>query len=134
MENRVCVKCDSVLDSGKFAGVEVDLCPRCGGLWLDKGEIEKLQGAVPAQLVTLKKALTGDPKAAATPSELTTACPACPGQLKEVVLGPIKVDFCGQCGGLWLDRGELDAGLAAARGQGDVAALLQLAAQTAAAG
>jgi len=131
MENRVCVKCDSVLDQGTYAGVTVDLCPNCGGLWLDAGEIEKLGTAPPGELKKLQGILTGDPKSKPTPSELTTACVACDGTLRELVLGPIKVDFCGKCGGLFLDRGELDAGLTAARGSGDVAALLRLAAQAA---
>src|SRR5262245_40455334 len=113
MENLCCVKCESVLDRGTYAGVEVDLCPSCGGLWLDKGEIEKLGKAGGADVGELKMMLLGDPKSKPVPSDLTSACPACTGTLKEVVLGPVKVDFCAQCGGLWLDRGELEAGMAA---------------------
>ena len=129
MDNRCCVKCDSILDRGTYAGVEVDLCPKCGGLWLDKGELEKLSAA--PQTEELKRMLLGDPKSKPSPSDLTTACPACTGTLKEVVLGPIKVDFCSRCGGLWLDRGELDAGVLATKGKGDVAALLKVAASSA---
>src|SRR5207253_516309 len=42
MDLLTCVKCTSVLDKSKIGGVEVDLCPACGGLWLDQGEIEKI--------------------------------------------------------------------------------------------
>jgi Zn-finger nucleic acid-binding protein len=129
-ENRCCVKCDSILDRGTYAGVEVDLCPRCGGLWLDKGEIERIGQATSAQLEELKRLLLGDPKNRPAASDLTTACPACTGTLKEVVLGPIKVDFCVRCHGVWLDRGELDAGVLATRGKGDLAAILRVAVAT----
>lgn len=33
---------DSVLEPKFIRGVEVDICPRCRGLWLDRGEIDKL--------------------------------------------------------------------------------------------
>ena len=29
-------------DSGEREVVVIDICPNCGGIWLDKGEIEKL--------------------------------------------------------------------------------------------
>src|SRR5436305_12899869 len=86
--NLTCVKCTSVLDKAGVGDVEVDLCPSCGGLWLDHGEIERIGRGKPAELDSLKKALTGSEKPDEA-SETTTSCPACPGQLKEVVLGPV---------------------------------------------
>lgn len=131
MDRRVCVKCDAVLDRGTFGGVEVDLCTSCGGVWLDKGEIERL-GTISAQeLQALRNMLMPPPNQAPVASDLTTACVACSGKLREVILGPIHVDFCPQCHGLWLDRGELDAGLTSTKGKSDVASLLKLAAATA---
>ena len=41
-ENIVCVKCTSVLDRTTIGGIEVDNCPQCGGLWLDRGELEQI--------------------------------------------------------------------------------------------
>lgn len=128
MDRRVCVKCDSVLDRGTFGGVEVDLCTACGGLWLDKGEIERLGTITEKELRDLRRMLMPLPNQTPQTSDLPTACVACSGQLREVVLGPIHVDFCPQCQGLWLDRGELDAGLRETKGQSDVASLLKLAA------
>lgn len=122
------MKCDSVLDRGTFGGVEVDLCKACGGLWLDRGEIERLGTITEKELQDLRRWLLPLPNQNPQPSDLPTACVACAGQLREVVLGPIHVDFCPQCQGLWLDRGELDAGLLATKGQTDVASLLKLAA------
>ena len=110
-----CVKCTSVLDKARVGDVEVDLCPSCGGLWLDHGEIERIGRGKPADMDNLRKALTGS----STPepaSETTTSCPACPGQLKEVVLGPVHVDYCTKCHGVFLDKGELDQAVSAVAG------------------
>jgi Zn-finger nucleic acid-binding protein len=132
MERRVCVKCDSVLDRGTFGGVEVDLCTSCGGLWLDRGEIERLGALTASEIEALRRLLIPLPGPRPEASDLETACVACTGTLREIVLGPVRVDFCNQCQGLWLDRGELDAGLAATQGRTDVSSLLKLAAATAA--
>lgn len=35
-------------------------------------------------------------------------CPKCGADLKEVSREHVAVDVCGECGGLWLDAGELD--------------------------
>jgi hypothetical protein len=35
-------------------------------------------------------------------------CPKCGGNLKEEELGPVKVDVCSDCKGIWFDAGELE--------------------------
>ena len=37
-----CPRCGEDLDARHRGGVEVDVCPRCGGVWLDRGELDKL--------------------------------------------------------------------------------------------
>ena len=37
---------------------------------------------------------------------------------QEVVLGPVHVDYCGKCHGIFLDRGELDEAVVAVRAKG----------------
>jgi uncharacterized protein len=113
--NLTCVKCTSVLDKARVADVEVDLCPSCGGLWLDHGEIERIGRGKPDEMEKLRSALTGSSKPEES-SETKTNCPACPGQLKEVLLGPVHVDYCTKCHGVYLDRGELDQAVAAVQG------------------
>jgi Zn-finger nucleic acid-binding protein len=113
--NLACVKCTSVLDKSRIGDVEVDLCPSCGGLWLDHGEIERLGRGKTEDLTRLRAALAGS-TAPEPASETTTACPACPGQLKVVVLGPINIEYCGKCHGIFLDRGELDEAVSAVAG------------------
>jgi hypothetical protein len=35
-------------------------------------------------------------------------CPKCGGNLKEREIGSVKVDVCSDCGGMWLDAGEME--------------------------
>lgn len=48
-----CPNCDETLVMTERQGVEIDYCPKCRGVWLDKGEldkiIEKTQENVPKQ-------------------------------------------------------------------------------------
>ncbi len=38
-----CPACkDAVLTMTERSGVEIDYCPRCRGVWLDRGELDKL--------------------------------------------------------------------------------------------
>jgi Zn-finger nucleic acid-binding protein len=113
--NLACVKCESVLDKARVGEVEVDLCPSCGGLWLDHGEIERIGRGNSQDLAKLRTALTGS-AAPAPPSAIQSSCPACSGLLKEVVMGPVHVDYCTECHGVFLDRGELDQAVQAVRG------------------
>lgn len=39
---RVCPSCkDTLVPVGRH-GVQIDCCPGCGGIWLDRGELEKI--------------------------------------------------------------------------------------------
>ena len=113
--NLTCVKCTSVLDKARVGDVEVDLCPSCGGLWLDHGEIERIGRGKPDEMDKLRTALVGS-SAPDPASDTQNSCPACPGQLKEVVLGPVHVDYCTKCHGVFLDKGELDEAVTAVNG------------------
>jgi len=110
-----CVKCTSVLDKATVGDIEVDLCPKCGGLWLDYGEVARLAALPDEDLAPLKALLRGEAGPPPVPSETKVPCPACPGKLKEVVLGTIRVDYCPECKGLFLDKGELEAAIEAVR-------------------
>jgi len=36
-------------------------------------------------------------------------CPKCAALLEATLMGPVEIDRCVGCGGIFLDRGELDA-------------------------
>ena len=37
-----CPRCDGSLKTNSFEGVDIDTCEKCGGVWLDSGELEQL--------------------------------------------------------------------------------------------
>jgi len=38
----MCPNCDASMQAVQRASVEFDMCPKCRGVWLDRGELEKL--------------------------------------------------------------------------------------------
>ena len=40
----LCPSCGAGMREVERRGVLLDICPQCGGVWLDKGELEKLLG------------------------------------------------------------------------------------------
>ncbi len=39
-----CGKCGAAMDTHHFRGVEIEICPECGAVLLDKGELQTLAG------------------------------------------------------------------------------------------
>ena len=37
-----CPRCDGTLAESKFEDVMIDTCDKCGGVWLDSGELDQL--------------------------------------------------------------------------------------------
>ncbi len=101
-------------------GVEVDFCPRCGGLWLDRGELDLIAARAGSQPVeTAIAAAAGAP--GAHPSERT--CPRCARKMTTLESGGVELERCRRGDGYWLDGGELEK-LIASSGQ-PTAAFLQ---------
>lgn len=52
----ICPRCqDANLDERTRDGVVVDACPRCRGIWLDRGELEKLIARAASELDEYRK-------------------------------------------------------------------------------
>ncbi|HYY48984.1 MAG TPA: zf-TFIIB domain-containing protein [Thermoplasmata archaeon] len=80
--------------------IEVDECPSCHGLFLDKKEIRRLTGDA-----ALNKLLT---KYLGLDSDSPLVCPNCGGLMDIEDAGAVRVDVCLDCNGVWLDAGELE--------------------------
>ncbi len=87
--------------------VKVDSCSQCEGLWFEADELRK------AKDVELKDANWFDidlwqDKSKFISTKDDKSCPSCHIFLYNLNYGDskIKVDICGQCKGIWLDRGE----------------------------
>lgn len=37
-----CPSCNETLSMTERQGIEIDYCPKCRGVWLDKGELDKI--------------------------------------------------------------------------------------------
>ncbi len=37
-----CPNCEETLVMAERQGIEIDYCPKCRGVWLDKGELDKI--------------------------------------------------------------------------------------------
>lgn len=81
-------------------GPTVDFCDHCGGTWFEAAEFEAYAG-------------TGRPLPLldeGTEPKVGRPCPAGHGQMVEVSWPPhtaLRVEVCGTCRGVWLDRGEV---------------------------
>lgn len=97
-----CPACTHSLMIVEFNRIEIDLCPSCGGCWLDEDEIGLMVSGdfqVPAGLDLPSRAEAG------------RRCPHCRMHLRSGPLpgADVRVDACPMRHGLWLDAGELQA-------------------------
>lgn len=110
-----CPKCDKPLQGIDYQGVHIETCPTCGGDWLDAGELGSIVEARKMRFDE-KECLAIAQAAKITGVKLNTldrhlTCPKCGGTTNPVNYGDdtgMIIDKCPRCGGVWLDRGELE--------------------------
>ncbi|MEO0513215.1 MAG: zf-TFIIB domain-containing protein [Planctomycetota bacterium] len=97
---------------GGEGGIEIDRCPRCGGIFLDKGELTRLM-AMRFDTKKLFKRLDEEVaiagKASRTPVVLK--CPRDGTPMVTVRMHDqkhIEYEVCPECGGVYFDAGELE--------------------------
>lgn len=99
MNRLSCPKCKNQLSPlTQEADLIVDRCETCKGVWMDKGELERISGSDLSEEIYNHGPFAGK------------TCPKCQVKMREVVI-PTKskliIDVCGQCSGLWFDAREL---------------------------
>ncbi len=86
--------------------IAYDLCSHCGGIWLDRGELDQMALQVEGSLETSSRRRTQDD------DQPVRECPRCDGMELEKVhfigYSGILLDLCPNCGGFWLDQGEME--------------------------
>lgn len=105
-----CPACNHALTSITSNGVTVDVCDGgCGGLWFDHFEFKKFdEPSEPAvELLQVRR----DPNVVVDTSKRYT-CPHCTDDVVMMrhfssVKRAVTIDECPECGGVWLDAGEL---------------------------
>ena len=105
----------------EFELIELDYCPKCGGVWLDSGELELVGQRAGALQQKLLAALEEE-QALRREAGVKRLCPVCDSPLLQVKLKedhPVVVDRCPRRHGLWFDKGELQAVIGAAGAEDD---------------
>ena len=117
-----CPKCDVDMNVRAVRGIVIDHCPKCSGLWFDKGELNHIvksggEDALRALSIAYIDPKTGElelPKERDWKQlwydEKPGACPRCleglerkPSKIKK----ELNYDECPDCGGTWYDGGEI---------------------------
>lgn len=110
-----CPRDDAALETSTYeARIEIDTCGTCGGVWLDAGELEKIQETVERdyRAVHARDDVAQSIEAARQSQRDAIACPKCGGATTARRYGmgsPILIDVCDAGCGTWLDKGELEA-------------------------
>ena len=107
---------NSVLQSQVYEGdVEVDACPSCGGMWLDKEELERIeqtqQRDYTEELKRMPDFIGAAYEMALQKSLPVISCPKCNAEMSKheyAYCSQIVIDVCPKCQGLWLDKGEIE--------------------------
>jgi uncharacterized protein with PIN domain len=61
-----------------------------------------------AELIKAQRARLDAERAKAERDSHYMRCPKCGGQLEEIEFHHMKIDRCKDCGGIWLDKGEME--------------------------
>lgn len=105
-----CPKDDFTLAPQDYDGVEIDICPHCGGAWLDDGELEAIQAAPGLDGKSPTPAMFAPAPLSAALPEATYNCVTCSSQLVKRDYGfgsGVQIDNCPKGHGMWLDASEL---------------------------
>ena len=105
-----CPACSNALEAVKVGDITVDVCSKgCGGLWFDNFELKQVDERHEA---AGEKLLQYEKQAGVTVDYTKKRpCPKCQGvtMMKHFmsIKRDVEVDECGNCGGFWLDSGEV---------------------------
>lgn len=95
--------------------IEIDTCPTCSGIWLDKGELEQIQEKIEndysEEIAAIPDDIAGAMAAGRAKMEKTYSCPKCGEDLEKSEYGlcsQIFIDKCPKGHGIWLHKGELE--------------------------
>jgi len=109
-----CPVCKKKMVEKEYEGVPIDICPACGGVWLDKDELNEIIKRREVKFSEEeKKSVEPEKSVEGTHAELVPEinCPICGGLMKRFTYAGtsgIIIDRCSKGDGVWLDKGELE--------------------------
>ncbi len=96
------------------SNITVDVCPECGGMWLEKGKLEAIEESLDndytPELMQMPNLIEGAFEQAEQMTARSLPCPAChtPMENREYAYcSQVMIDSCPHCGGVWLEEGEI---------------------------
>jgi Zn-finger nucleic acid-binding protein len=105
-----CPVCKKIMSEQDFGGVKVDVCNTgCKGIWFDWFELKKLDEKNEGMGDLLKQSLNSEHHKDSNRGKIK--CPKCQNPMTAHFYQSSKevtVDECYQCGGFYLDSGELE--------------------------
>ena len=106
MNSNVCPKCRGRLEPVVWAGIEIDRCLGCKGIWFDSLEAEQLKTIQGSESLDI-----GDQEIGSQLDHVTgdIQCPRCRTKMTRLVdidQYCIWYEVCPKCQGVWLDAGE----------------------------
>ena len=104
-----CIRCDTDMKKTAKAGIVIDACPNCRGLWLDGGELEMLEKGYKKENAELMQEAAREIRSERTKGiTIKGMCPNCQdASLRVIRRERVEVDFCPACKGIFFDEGEL---------------------------
>ncbi|MEJ2695948.1 MAG: zf-TFIIB domain-containing protein [Candidatus Sulfobium sp.] len=112
-----CPRDEQQLEPATYEGhITVHTCPGCGGMWLPKGELEEIEEIAghdyTGELSRIPDVIGNAYEMARQLNARGFPCPSC-GAVTEsteyAYCSQVVIDKCPECGGIWLDKGELEA-------------------------
>ena len=107
MSNLKCPACQSPMETRSDPDVQIDVCPQCGGRFLDKGELNAIATGMAGDIEYCSIDTDAHPD-----KFPVRQCPKCSDQpmqkISLLAFSDIIFDFCTECGGFFLDSGEAD--------------------------
>jgi Zn-finger nucleic acid-binding protein len=105
-----CPNDGSTLENYEVDSVDVGKCPQCQGLWFTKGELLQAKKAEGLDESWLGFDLWSDQDAFKA-EKSSRKCPTCGHAMAEITYGTtdVKVDYCLEEHGIWLDQGEFES-------------------------
>ena len=101
----ICPKCQHEMETIEYAGIEVDRCRNCHGIWFDVGEDFSLRDEEAAAAID-----TGDPDIGRETNTINRyRCPRCDGGMLRMTDSRRKdiwYEECTACRGSFFDAGE----------------------------
>jgi uncharacterized protein len=104
-----CPKDGDTMETIEVEDIAIDRCPTCGGMWFDLGELRQLLNADGLE----KEDLLREDKARSHVDVHNRKVVCCPRdgfammKIHDATQRHIEYELCMQCGGIFLDSGEL---------------------------